>query len=116
MKLLRVTRWLFFANALLWVIFGMASIWRLQANANISMGLAVVLAVFMSGNALAIFLSGFLLGKGYKFAFNFALMVLAVNIFLTITDQVGLWDAVTLLIDLALVTLLFVCKKTGIEL
>jgi hypothetical protein len=47
---------------------------------------------------------------------NRSSLVLAVNIFLTLTDQFGLLDLLTLLLDLvilALVPVLFFTKRTG---
>lgn len=65
------------------------------------------IAILMFGNVGALILCGLIVGKRSRWAFLFALVVLSVNIVLTVTDQFGLIDLITMLIDLAILGLLF---------
>jgi lysylphosphatidylglycerol synthetase-like protein (DUF2156 family) len=65
----------------------------------------------MFGNAGAMALSGMLLARRKLLFYLLALAVLAVNIVLTFTDQVGLLDWITFAIDLVLVAILIVGRK-----
>jgi hypothetical protein len=110
MKALRWAQGLFFLNAAIWLVFGIVSAVRLAGNAGQGMT-AVVVAVLMFGNAGAMALSGALLGKRRLLFYLFALAVLAVNIVLTFTDQVGALDWITFALDLVLVGILIVARK-----
>lgn len=72
---------------------------------------AAIIAIMMFGNAGAMLVSGIGLGKQRRFWFYLALTVLAVNIVLTFTDEFGLPDLITLLIDLVLLGILIVTRK-----
>jgi len=106
-------RWaqgLFLLNAAIWLVLGIASVVRLAGNAGQGVT-AVVVAVLMFGNAGAIALSGALLGQRRLLFYLFALAVLAVNMLLTFTDQVGALDWITFALDLVLVGILIVARK-----
>ncbi len=100
----RVTRWLFALNALIWLAFGRISLYRL-ANAGYAQT-AWVVAVLMFGNVAALALCAIGLAKPCRIFYIFALAVLAGNILLTFTDQFGLFAMLTLLLDLVLLVLL----------
>jgi MFS family permease len=102
---------LFFLNAAIWVAFGFASISRILSRSLDQALTAWVIAIFMFGNAAAILLSGIVITRHGRLGYSFALAVLAVNILLTFTDQVGALDLVTVCIDLVLVALLIVGRK-----
>lgn len=65
-----------------------------------------MVGILVFGNAAAMLLAGIVIGWPRRLFYLFALAVLGVNIVLTFTDQVGIWDVLTLLVDLALVGLL----------
>jgi hypothetical protein len=50
--------------------------------------------------------AGMWLGRGRRAAYAFALAVLGANILLTFTDQFGIFDFITLVVDVVLVVLL----------
>jgi len=107
---------LFYLNALIWLGLAAAGYVRIQQSGALS-GLApLVIAVMMGGNAVAMLLAGLGLSRPHKVFIYFAILLLLVNILLTFTDQFGLLDIITLLIDLlllALVVLLLVNKVKG---
>ena len=110
MNVMRWAQGLFFLNAAIWVLFGIVSVIRLAGNAGQGVT-AVVVAILMFGNAGAMALSGALLGKRRLLFYLFALAVLAVNIVLTFTDQVGALDWITFAIDLVLLGILLGWRK-----
>ncbi len=65
----------------------------------------------MIGNAGAMLAAGIGIGRRRRLNYGFAFLVLAVNIVLTLTDQFGLLDVVTLVIDLILLGLLIGLMK-----
>lgn len=109
----KYAQWLFYLNAAIWLVFGVASLARLSrggAPPNITL---LVVAVLMFGNAAAMLVAGWGLGKQNRWLYLLAIAVLLVNILLTFTDQFGIFDLLTLLIDAALLTLL-VLKRVDI--
>ena len=110
MKAMRWAQGLFFLNAAIWLVFGIVSVVRLVGNAGQGVA-AMVVAFLMFGNAGAMALSGALLGQRRLLFYLFALAVLAVNIVLTFTDQVGALDWLTFTIDLVLLGILIVARK-----
>ena len=107
---MRAIRWaqgLFFLNAVVWLVLGIVSLVHLGGSEG-GVVVALVVTVLMFGNAGAMALSGALLGRRRLPFYLFALAVLAVNILLTFTDQVGALDWITFAIDLVLVGILIV--------
>lgn len=92
--MVRIARALFFLNALIWMVFGVAGLVRVTDGYR---GQAVI-AAMMFGNALLMLVSGLWIGKSRKVSFFFALAVLAINIILTFTDEFGLYDFGTLVL------------------
>ena len=110
MKAMRWAQGLFSLNAAIWLVFGIVSVVRLAGTAGQGVA-AVVVAILMFGNAGAMALSGALLGRRRLLFYLFALAVLAMNIVLTFTDQVGALDWITFALDLVLVGILIVSRK-----
>ena len=103
---------LFILNGTIWLVLCILSLVRLT---NISPNLGIIgwmIAILMYGNAAVLFLSAALIGKQKRLYFYFAIFVLLINIFLTITDQVGLLDWITLAVDLILLGILIVHRRT----
>lgn len=71
----------------------------------------LVIALLMLGNAGAFLLAGLGLSKPRRLTWLFALAVLAVNLVLTFTDQVGALDLITAAIDLVILGLLITIRK-----
>lgn len=102
---------LFFLNALIWIALGIVGLLRLSQRGPISAGTALIIAIMMFGNAGAMVVSGVGLGTKRRGFYFLALAVLLVNIVLTFTDQVGLLDILTFVLDLVLLILLIVTRK-----
>jgi lysylphosphatidylglycerol synthetase-like protein (DUF2156 family) len=89
----------FFVLGVLWVIIGLVSLGRWQPGATIS---AWIIILLIAGNVAALVLCGYGLGTQRRGFFYLSLAVLLVNIVLTITDQFGLIDLLTLILELFL--------------
>jgi hypothetical protein len=105
------TRLLFFINAGLWLILAATSILHMTQEYPGQMAMYTIIGVLMVGNAFAMFLSGWGLVCYPWLFYPLGLVVLLVNIPLTLTDEFGFFDLVTLVIDLALLALLVTQRK-----
>jgi hypothetical protein len=103
-----VARGLFFLNAAIWILFGVLSLTR--PSSSLGPTARWIIAVLMLANAGAMAWVGAGLGKRRSF-YYLGLAVMAVNIILTVTDQVGVSDLITLVIDLAIVVLLIATRS-----
>jgi len=101
-----VARSLFLLNALVWLILGIFTFDRLSRADDAEPVVLWVVGILMFGNTGAMLLIGLLIGRQRRLVFAFALAVLLVNILLTFTDQFGLLDFLTLLLDLFLFAIL----------
>jgi hypothetical protein len=109
-RTVRAAQILFYANAAIWLALGITTLARLASGATDTSITMWVVGVLVFGNAGAMLLAGIGIGWPRRLFYLFALAVLAVNIILTFTDQVGILDVLTLLVDLALVGLLIVSR------
>ncbi len=101
---------LFFLNAAIWVFFLFLFLSdQVTPGDPISSWLVPILMV---GNAIAMLVCGLGLRKRTRFFYYLAVLVIGINILLTFTDQVGLFDYLTLLIDLVILVLL-VASRSG---
>ena len=102
---------LFFILGTIWIVFGAASLIRM-ANSGTNPTITLwVIAVLMFGNAGALIFVGWGIGKRLKLFFYLGILVLAANTFLTVTDEFGVFDLITLILDLALLVLLIVTRS-----
>ena len=93
-------RALFFLIAAIWILFGIVS---LIAD---SVDSALTIAILMFINAAVMIFIGWGIGKQLKRFYYLGLIVLAANIFLTITDEFGWFDLLVLIIYVLLFALL----------
>jgi hypothetical protein len=108
---LSIIQGLFFVNAGIWLILSAYTLLRLTAKYPGDQIAYVIIGVMMLGNAAAMLLSGWGLSQAPRLAFPFGFLVLLVNIPLTLTDEFGLVDLVTLILDLVLLGMLVVNRK-----
>ena len=107
----RVAQALFFLNAVIWLVLGVVSLVRMT-NGNPDHAItAWIVSILMFGNAGAMLWSGVGIGRQQKWFYYLAIAVLIVNIVLTVTDQFGALDLITLVIDLALFGLLIATRR-----
>jgi lysylphosphatidylglycerol synthetase-like protein (DUF2156 family) len=108
----RAAQILFYLNGMIWLSFAIWSLARMGRDGLGSPVATMFMATLMLGNTAAMWLSGYGLGKRSKIFYYIGIVVLIVNLVLTLTDQVGLLDWITLLIDLVLVGLLLANRKS----
>jgi hypothetical protein len=110
-KIVFFAQLLCYANAAIWLFFGITSLANLREGQGVPiLGLGLV-AILMLGNAGVFGLVGYGLGKGNRRWYTLALGLVGVNLALTLTDQVGLYDWATLVIDATLLILLLSAWK-----
>lgn len=111
-KIQKISQALFYLNAAIWFLLGIMTFGGIFGALAVPSSLRVIIAILMYGNAGAMFLSGWGLGRGSQWYYILALIVILINIVLTFTDQVGYLDWITLGIDLILLFLLVSFRKT----
>ncbi len=111
MKLIRTAQGLFLLDVSIWVIFGLYGIVWVSQNYPQQNLMAVIAGVLIFGNASVLLLSAFLLGKGKKLFYYFALAVLVLNIIAGLMDQMGVYDYAFLLFELILLVILISIRK-----
>jgi hypothetical protein len=102
---------LFFVLAAIWLLFGILSLIRMANGVTDQTITMWVVAVLVVANAGAMLVAGLGLRSGHRLSYYFALVLLVANLVLTVTDQFGVFDLITLLIDAALLVLLLVTRK-----
>jgi hypothetical protein len=110
-RIVRTTQILFSLNAAIWVIFGILSLVNIENNSTAPRVVLWVIAILMFGNAGALALSGYTLSNRVRWSYYLCMVVLGINIILTVTDQVGTLDWITLAIDILLLSLLMMIRK-----
>lgn len=106
--MLRLTRMMFFVNALVWFVFGVLSLFLAIDGGS---AIRQVYTVLMVSNAAVLLWFGLQIGSGRNHVFLFAILYVALNIVLSVTDQFGAIDALILLLNLCLLGLLFVTRQ-----
>jgi hypothetical protein len=106
--MLKLTQALFFANAIVWFLFGIISLIRVI---EVSSGIRWILTIMMIANAAVLVWFGITIVEGLTQVFFLAIVYTALNIVLSITDQFGWVDFLVLLLNLCLLVLLFVTRR-----
>jgi hypothetical protein len=107
----RAAQALFYLNAAIWLLFGIWSLARLAGGESGMVITLLVVALLMFGNVAAMLCCGWGLSRPQRRWYYLALAVVVVNVVLTVTDQFGLFDLITLLVDLVLLGLLLAVRK-----
>jgi hypothetical protein len=111
---LEIVRVGFFFNAVIWTILGVYSILRTAGKPDQSI-MMLIIAILMFGNVGAFIFCGLTIGKKSRIFYLICFLVLAVNITLSITDEVGLLDLITMLVDSVILEFLFAGRKQLIQ-
>lgn len=107
-RLLKITQSMFFLNALVWLVFGILSFVRARAGDG---NWRLTLAMLMVVNALLMFRFGLAIVKAQPWTFFLAILYVAANVVLSITDQFGWPDLLIMLLNLILLGLLIVSRQ-----
>ena len=107
-NMLKLTRIIFFINAAVWLAFGVASLlFRAIDGGTLTRW---VITVLMITNAIVMIWFGVMIVSGRNWVFFLAILYMAVNVVLSITDQFGWIDAIILLLNLCVLGMLFVTR------
>jgi hypothetical protein len=108
----RLAQALFYLNAIIWLLFGVMSLFRMADRNPESSVTLTILAILMFVNVGAMLFCALTIGKGRKWFYFLALAVLALNIVLSITDEFGFFDFLVLALDVLLLGLLISHRKS----
>lgn len=110
-RTVKIAQGLFLVNASIWAAFGGINMARMSVDGTTQSPLLAAIATMLFGNSIVMGLSAWLIGKREIWGYIFALAIVIVNIFLTFTDQVGLFDIATVVLDVLLLGILLVKRK-----
>lgn len=111
-KMLQLARAMFFLNAGVWLFFSLLGF--MQAM-TVTGAWRLILSVLMLVNAALMVWFGLAIMKGKAWTFFLAILYMALNVVLSITDQFGWIDALILLLNLSLLGLLFLTRQRIIQ-
>jgi hypothetical protein len=103
--LVKITQGGFYLNAVVWLVLGLATWFRAQNPMMV-----VVICVLILGNVLALLWVGWGLGRRKKFFYLLGVALIWLNFVLTLTDEVGVMDLIVLVLNGALMVLLFLIR------
>jgi hypothetical protein len=107
-RLLNFTQSMLFLNALVWLIFSVLGFMRFASGSD---GWRLVLSGLMLANAAVMFWLGMKIVGAQTRIFFFAILYMALNVVLSITDQFGWYDLGVLLLNLIILGSLFVTRR-----
>jgi hypothetical protein len=105
--MLKLMQALFFANAATWFLFGAMNLFRDIEAASV---LRWILTIVMIANAAILLWLGVEIADGQTQLFSLAIVYIALNVVLSLTDQFGWVDFLILLLNLCLLGLMFVTR------
>lgn len=104
-------RWLFVLLGIIWLVFGVFSLSKLNdGTAGTSDPTMLLVEVLMFINAAVLIWIAWGVGQGVRLYYYFGLIVLSVNIFLTLTDEFGVFDFIILILAGGLMFLLVITR------
>jgi phosphoglycerol transferase MdoB-like AlkP superfamily enzyme len=106
--LLKLTRAFFLVDAVVWVFFAVLSLFLAISDGN---ALRWVISLLMAGNAAVLTWFGVKLDPERVQLFTLAILYMALNAVLSITDQFGTADALVLFLSLCVMGLSFVTRS-----
>ena len=106
--MLKMTQILFFVNAATWLVFGVLGFTQLRTGSS---NLRLIYSVLMVANAAVLVWFGVMIVRAQAHIFFLAILYIALNAVLSITDQFGWIDALILFLNLTNLGLLFVTRQ-----
>ena len=82
-----------------------------ESGGNLSSVMLGTIVVLMFVNALILLWIGWGIGKGQRLYYYFGVLVLAGNIFLTLTDEFGIFDLAVLVLTIGLLIMLILTRS-----
>ena len=110
-KSVTTTLILILLNAAFWLGYAIITILTNHDAATVSYVARWIFSFLAIGTSIVLVVLFFLLRKRIRFAYTLTLIVLALLAFLSVTDQVGWWDVISLLISASPIVLLLKDRK-----
>ena len=110
-KLVTATRILFLLSAILWIVLGAITLFRMASGSPEQSAVAGILAALMAAYGLVLCFIAWSLGRRKKIFYYFAIAVSVLTILLTFTDQVGLADIIGLVMAAVPLVLLIAARR-----
>ncbi|MAT42291.1 MAG: hypothetical protein CL609_08125 [Anaerolineaceae bacterium] len=110
-NLVKISAFLFVLIGLIWFVFSVITLTRASVSSILPTWLIWLLSAMMVGNGLLLIVVSWGIRHQKRRFYWFGLILLFLNILLTFTDQFGLFDLVTLLLDVGLFIVLIFTKK-----
>ena len=107
---MRIIQTLLYIKSLIWLVFSIYT-WVEYSGSHVKSVSMVTLIVLLFLNAILFAVFSFLIEKKKKWLFYLIVLFLLANIVLTVTDQVGIFDVLVLVIDFMLLNLVFLKRK-----
>ena len=106
--MLKLTQIFFFANAVVWLVFAVLGFTQVKTGTS---DLRLLYSVLMVANAAVMLWFGVVIVRAQAHIFFLAILYMALNVVLSITDQFGWMDALILFLNLTILGLLFVTRQ-----
>lgn len=106
-NMLNLTRVMLFLNAAIWVVFGVLGVLRAIEGGS---SLRWLLSILMLANAAVMVWFGMKIISGRRQVLFLAILYMALNVVLSITDQFGWIDALIMLLNLCVLGMLFITR------
>lgn len=107
---LRVTQLLLALNGLFWIGLGIYGLVRFPVGDDHAVFAGVVVGL-MFANALILLWVAWGVGRGNQQLYWLGLAQVGVNLILSVTDQIGAWDLIILLLNAITLALLFAQRR-----
>jgi hypothetical protein len=109
-RLVRIAGWCYGFLGVIWFVFGIVSIIDVLKGENTLSNFGWIIAILMFANALVFVLIGWRIEYGKRWLYYFGLIVLVTNIFLTLTDEFGVFDFIYLILAVSLFVFLIATR------
>jgi hypothetical protein len=113
--LIMVIRWMFYIQALIWVIFGAFNLVRSVDSASEMANMSWIMSAIMFGFACLLIWVGWRIGRMDQRFFFIGLIVLGLTIILTVTDEFGVFDLIILVLNVVTFALLIAARSKSLS-
>jgi len=104
--LIKLLIWLFIVNAALWLAYGGLALFAPTDNAGQAV-VFLIIAILMIVDAIVLSVIAWGINKQKRWAFFLGIGMTIVNIILSITDKLDIYDIIILIVNIVLLALLF---------
>ena len=99
----------------IWLVFSIWYFFRFYFQSPNNKAGVVIVSVLMLGNAIVFGGFSFLINRKLKAVYYFLIFYVALNVLLTFTDQLGVYDVIVFVLDLLILAILTKWKNLFIK-